>query len=227
MSPSEMEKIKRHRDEAFIECPRPLWIEPARIGLSAGPQVVPLTWLRYHQLSGEQHRILAAECGQIPRAELLRSLWVLSPSFSHSRTAWRIFRIRHTLTTLRHRQRLQSHLRAFILDAFLEDGTSKSQPSSLKSHPSSLPSLPPEPPFPSAHLLANVITGFARLYGWTRRDILEMPIAQFYQLQNVLNGQGNPEAGEPAFNAVEDRKTGDRLRAKQAARREAAGQKIV
>ena len=205
MTESEIANIERHRDEAFIECPRPLWIKPGWFGPSVGPPVVPLSWIRYHQLCGEQHRVLLPNPGSIPRIELLRTLWVLSPGFSHSRLAWRLYRLRHYCCALFKRRQLQHALRLYIIDAFLESGASNRSSSGAAADTS----------FPAAHLLGGIIGCFAKLYSWSRRDILEMPIAQSYQLLNAFSGQGNAAAGQPAFNAVEDRKNGDRLRAKR------------
>lgn len=205
MTEAEIANIERHRDEAFIECARPLWIKPGWFGPSVGPPVMPLTWIRYHQLCGEQHAVLLPDPGAIDRDALLRTLWVLSPSFSHSRIAWRIYKLRNYLCALINRKQLQASLRLYIIDAFLESGASSSN------------NAPADSSFPASHLLGGIISCFAKLYSWSRRDILEMPIAQSYQLLNTFSGQGNAAAGQPAFNAVEDRKNGDRLRAKRAA----------
>lgn len=214
MSPSDRDNILRHRAEAFILHPRPLWITPrgtrccgiALRFFSIGPTVVPLTWQRYHQLAEEGSRVLAAQPGRMAPAALLRALWILSPHWSASRIAWRMFRLRHTFTALRHRARLQSDLRAFVADAFLESSAASKSAATA-------------PEFPPAHLLGTVIAAYGQQYGWHWRDTLTMPVALSYQLQNATAGRGNPAEQEPAFNAVADRAAGDRLRAKRAALR--------
>lgn len=216
-----IEQTEQHRAEAWIESPRPLWVEPRRgllsvfslsafqhlinsfsafqnFSLSLGPTVVPLTWLRYHHLIGEGNPILG---GPLDPESVIRALWILSPDWSASRRDWARFRRRH----IRHYQaRIGLALRAHVQEAFLE--APKTTPTGAAGG---------TPDYPASSFLGQLVHYFAKVYGWPRAEVLHMPVAVSYQLYNAATG-GRSTPDGPAFNRIADQANGERIRRKTA-----------
>lgn len=199
------ERIEQHREEAFVELPRPLWLRPDLGRFSrVGPFVAPLTWRRLHQLQGEGNRILSADILGMPGVEILRALWILSPDYRPTARAFRRFLWCHTLglTLLRNRWRLVKYIRAHIDDAFME----RTVASSASGDGSG------DVDIPSAHYLAQLIVSMGSL-GLCRHpaDVLDLPVAMTFQILNSAYGHSS-QPGEPRWNLAQDRANGERLR---------------
>lgn len=198
--PAEQARIQRHRDEAFVDCLRPLWLS------RWAPRVAVLTWRRVHHLSGEENPLLDFNISRwlLSRRALLRALYLCSPAFRPDGRGWRRFRLLHGWRVWVQRERIASGLRAYIREAFAEQ---------LRG--------PQAAEFPAAHWLADravLFAGRGLIADWS--GVLDMPVAVSNQLVNSIVGHrpsGSP-AGEPAWNPAQDKANGEYLRRKKAAR---------
>lgn len=123
-------------------------------------------------------------CGGFPLPEdVAVFLWAMDPAFSYTNAAARSARIEACRTLDYHAA--VAEIKAFVDEAFMDSPPTSGEASeSLNSW------------------LASLVDILAREYGWTQRDVLDLPMPCVFQYTRIINRRISPNT--PQFNRLTD-----------------------